>query len=145
MELVLKEIKGHLAGRPMHIRAKDPLRVCQEVEALLLGHYTLRWVMLQAARKAGVPAVTLSFTDSLRVLEVRLSRIPARSKGTNWRSRWWAELLREIGRQQLRPRGKRICPRVRKVTRSHWPAKKEQKEGTIPKLKIVRATANADP
>lgn len=37
-ELVFGEIKGQLAGRPMHIRAHEPQRVCQEVEALLLGH-----------------------------------------------------------------------------------------------------------
>ena len=145
-ELVLKEVKGQLAGRPMQVRAKDPVGVCQEVEALLLGHYTLRWVMLQAARQAGVPAVRLSFTESVRVLEVRVARIPARaSGGSGWQPRWWAELLREIGRQQLRPRSKRVCPRARKVTRSHWPAKKQQQAGTVPKLEVVPATAGSSP
>ena len=145
-ETVFGESKGHLAGRPMQIRAKGPLGVCQEVEALLLGHYTLRWVMWQAARQAGVPAVRLSFTGSVRVLEVRLARIPARPpSGSRWRPRWWAELLRERGRQQLRPRSKRSCPRARKVTRSHGPAKKQHQEGTIPKLEIVPAAAGSSP
>jgi hypothetical protein len=145
-ELVFREIKGHLAGRQMHIRAEDPLGVCQEVEALLLGHYTLRWVMLQAARKAGVPAVTLSFTESLRVLEVRLIRIAGRpAKGKRSWSRWWGALLRQLGQEQLRPRGKRRCPRARKVTRSHWPTKKGQQEGTIPKLEIVPAATGLSP
>ena len=145
-ELVFAEIKGQLAGRPMQVRAKDPVRVMQEVDALLLGHYTVRWVMLQAARAAEVPATTLSFRGSLRVLEVRLARIPARPAGaTRWWPRWWAELLAAISREQLRPRGKRRCPRARKVTRSHWPTKKGQKEGMIPKLEIVLAAAGASP
>lgn len=145
-ELVFGQIKERLAGRPMHIRAKDPRRVCQEVEALLLGHYTVRWLMLQAARQAGVPAVQLSFTGSLRVLEVRLARVPDRRTGTRrgWH-RWWAELLEALGRQRLRPRKGRRCPRARKVTRSHWPVKNGQKEGTIPKFEIVPPAVNASP
>ncbi len=145
-ELVFKEVKGHLAGRPMHVRAKDPVRVCQEVDALLLGHYLVRWVMWQAARRAGVAAPGLSFTGSLRVLAVRLARVPARRAGPpgGW-SGWWAELLREVGRHRLRPRSGRRCPRARKVTRSHWPVKNGQKEGTIPRLEIVPATVAASP
>jgi hypothetical protein len=53
-ELVFGQIKGQLAQRPMHLRAHDPVRVCQEADALLLGHYTVRWAMLQAARAAGL-------------------------------------------------------------------------------------------
>jgi hypothetical protein len=145
-EMVLGEVKDQLSCRPMHIRAKDPLRVCQEIDALLLGHYTVRWLMLQAARQAGVPAVALSFRGSLRVLEVALARIPRRPKrAKRWWGRWWTGLLEELGRQELRPRGQRTCPRARKTTRSHWPAKKDQKEGTIPKLEIVPAAAESSP
>lgn len=145
-ELVFKEIKSQLAGRPMHIRAQDPERVLQEVDALLLGHYTVRWVMLQAARQAGVPAVTLSFQGSLQVLEVRLARIPPRqTPSPRWWRRWWQELLLAVGQQRLRPRRRRRCPRARKVTRSHWPLKKHQKEGTIPKVEVVPATVDSSP
>lgn len=146
-EVVFKEIKGQLASRPMHIRAQDPFRVCQEVEALLLGHYTVRWVMLQAARPAGVAPVELSLQGSLRVLEVRLARIPAGAAGgvKGWYPRWWEELLRAVGRERLRSRRGRRCPRARKVTRSHWPTKKGQKEGTIPKLEVVPPAVGSSP
>ena len=145
-ETVFREIKGQLADRPTHIRAQEPLRVCQEVDGLLLGHYTLRWLLLQAARQAGVPAVALSFTGSLRVLEVRLARLPP-GPGRSWQGwrRWWQELLQEMGRQRLRRRRGRRCPRARKVTRSHWPLKKGQKEGKIPTMEIVPVAANPDP
>ncbi len=145
-EGAFKEVKGQLAGRPMHLRAKDPRRVLQELDALLLGHYAVRWVMLQAARRAGVPPVELSLRGSLRVLEVRLARMPAgAAKATGWRPRWWEELLQAVGRERLRPRRARRCPRARKVTRSHWPTKKQQKEGTIPKLEVVPAAAGPGP
>ena len=36
-ELVFAEIKAQLAGRATQIRASDPVRVCQEVDGLLLG------------------------------------------------------------------------------------------------------------
>ena len=145
-ELVFGEIKAQLAGRPMQIRALEPLRVCQEIEALLLGHYTLRWLMLQAARQAGVPAVELSLTGSLQVLDVRLGRTPQRprSRRRAWQ-RWWTELLQALGQQRLRPRSGRRCPRARKVTRSHWPLKKGQPEGKIPTLEVVPATADPPP
>jgi hypothetical protein len=145
-ELVLGEVKDQLSCRPMHIRAKEPLRVCQEIDALLLGHYVVRWVMLQAAREAGVAPVKLSFTGSLRVLEGSLARIPQRVKrAKRWWAWWWREVRTAVGRQRLRARGRRSCPRVRKVTRSHWPVKKHQKEGTIPKLEIVPAVADSSP
>jgi hypothetical protein len=141
-ELAFAEVKAQLADRPMQVRASDPRRVCQEVDALLLGHYTLRWAMLQAARQAHVPATTLSFTGCLEVVRVRLARVPP-SRGARrraWR-RWWDEVLQALGQQRLRPRRGRRCPRARKVTRSHWPLKKGQPEGKIPTLEIVPAAA----
>ena len=144
-ELVFAEIKGQLARRPSQIRACDPLRVCQEVEGLLLGHHTLRWAMLQAARQAGVAAVALSFRGCLDVVQVRLARVPRRqARRRTWRG-WWDELLEALGRQRLRPRSQRRCPRARKVTRSHWPLKKGQKAGTVPTLEVVPVAAEAAP
>lgn len=134
-ELVFGEVKGRLSGRVTQVRAKDPVRVMQEIDGLLLGHFVLRWVMLQAAREAGVPAVEISFEGAVRILVARLDRVP---KGENGRKKWWRELLKELGRERVRSRRPRQCPRVRKVTRSHWPVKKKgQAEGTIPTLKVV--------
>jgi hypothetical protein len=145
-EAVFKEVKGQLARRPTHLRAQEPRRVLQEVDALLMGHFLVRWVLLQAARKAGVPAVRLSYPDALRVLRVRLARIPPRPpQAKRWWPRWWEELLRALARHRVRPRTGRRCPRVRKVTRSRWPLKKGQKEGTIPEREVVPSAAGSSP
>jgi hypothetical protein len=141
-ELVFAQIKGQRAGRATHIRASEPLRVCQEVDSLLVGHYTLRWAMLQAARQAQVAVTQLSVSGCLEVLRVRLARVPPRRGASRrWWRRWWQELLQGLGQQRLRPRSKRRCPRARKVTRSHWPLKKGEKASSLPTLEVVPATA----
>lgn len=137
-ELVFGELKSQLSARVTHVRAHDPVRALAELDGLLLGHWVLRWVILQSAREANVPAVSVSFVGALRVLRVRLIRIPVRKKA--W-ARWWEDTLQEIGEQRLQKRGSRLCPRARKTTLSHWPTrKKNQKEGTIPVLRVVPQT-----
>ena len=134
-ELAFAEVKQQLSSRVTHIRAHDPLRAVAELEGLLLGHWVLRWVIVCAARRAGVAPVAVSLVGALRVLRTRLVGVPVGRGG--WRS-WWLAVLREIGGERLPERRKRQCPRVRKTTRSHWPVKKKHhKEGTIPTLKVV--------
>jgi Transposase DDE domain len=133
-ELALGEVKEQLALRVTHVRAHDPVRALAELDGLLMGHWVLRWVILQASRAAGVTPVAISFVGALRVLKARLGVLVGRG---GWKS-WWSAVLREIGGERLRTRRNRQCPRVRKTTRSHWPTKKNtHKEGTIPVLRVV--------
>jgi hypothetical protein len=134
-ELAFGEVKEQLASRVTHIRAQDPVRVLAELDGLLLGHWVLRWAMVNAARASGVPPVALSFVGALRVLKSRLLSAPTRVR--DWSS-WWSEVFAEMGGERLRKRRNRQCPRVRKTTRSHWPVKKKHhQEGTIPALRVV--------
>lgn len=134
-EGVFKEIKSALAGRVTQVRAHDPLRALQELDGLLLGHFVMRWLMLQAAREAGVAPVTISFLGTLRVLQTRLAAAPA---AATTRRRWWSQLIEDIGRQQTPKRRRRCCPRKKKVTRGAWPVKrKEDQEHPVPVLHVV--------
>ena len=63
-----------LAGRVTQARAQDPLRAMQELDGLLLGHFVVRWVILQAAREKGIAPVEISFAGTLRILQTRLAR-----------------------------------------------------------------------
>jgi hypothetical protein len=136
-EGVFREIKSALAGRTTHVRAQDPLRALQELDGLLLGHFVVRWVMLQAARTKGVAPVTISFIGTLRILQTRLAAAPAAACQT-----WWQKLLEAVGREQGAKRRKRCCPRKKKVTRSAWPVKRKQDiERPVPELEIVTQTA----
>jgi Insertion element 4 transposase N-terminal/Transposase DDE domain len=118
-ESVFSEIKKTmLQNKQPLLRSKEPALVVQEMYGLLVGHYVVRKVMAQAAGQRGVAveAVRLSFKNSLEVLEDRL-KDPADAD-------WLKKLQREVGWQKLRPKRARKYPRVKKATRSRWPAKK---------------------
>jgi hypothetical protein len=129
-EGIFKEIKSQLASRPTQIRAEEPLQVLQEIDRLLMGHYVLRWIMLQAARQQGISPVEVSFSGTVRIVQLRLRSMPKKSRE---RKKGWQELLRAIGNERVEERRGRRCPRGRKVTRSHWPVKKppDQERPTV--------------
>jgi hypothetical protein len=133
-ELAFGEVKKPLGTRVTHIRACDPVRAVAELDGLLLGHWVVRWVMVRAAREAGVAPVALSFVGVLRVFKTRLSdRTAGRGRA------WWHAVLVELGQQRLPKRRRRQCPRVRKTTRSHWPVKKEHhKQRPLPTLTLIK-------
>lgn len=76
VENTIDELKTHLLGRKTHVRAHQPREVVQEVYAWLLGHWSVRVLMLQSAiakrlrRRiaADVPPLRLSFTGTLQVI-----------------------------------------------------------------------------
>jgi len=133
-ELAFGELKKQLGARVTHIRAHDPVRALAELDGLLLGHWVVRWVMVRAARAAGVAPVALSFVGVVRVFKTRLGE---RSFGLGW----WRAVVMELGQQRRPKRGTRQCPRVRKTTRSHWPVKKSHHtEGIIPTLTVIKVS-----
>jgi hypothetical protein len=118
-ESVFSEIKKTmLQNKQPLLRSKEPGLVVQEMYGLLVGHYVVRQVMAQAARQRAVPveAVRLSFKHSLEVVEDRLKDAADAD--------WLQKLQREVSWQKLRPKRARKYPRVKKATRSRWPAKK---------------------
>ena len=68
VENTIDELKIHLLGRKTHVRSQKPREVVQEVYAWLLGHWSVRVLMFQAATTAEVPPLRLSFTGTLRVI-----------------------------------------------------------------------------
>ena len=64
----------HLLGRKTHVRSQNPREVVQEVYGWLLGHWSVRLLMFQAASSAGVPPLRLSFTGTLRVIRRALAK-----------------------------------------------------------------------
>jgi Transposase DDE domain/Insertion element 4 transposase N-terminal len=120
-ELAFDEIKTHLSGRAVPIRSKTPAGVVQEIYGLMLAHYVVRRVMHDAAVVASRDPDRLSFTDSLRVLQCQLPESPQIPIGT-----WYHRLLREVRRQELRPRRDRWYARVIKRKMSNWMKKRPE-------------------
>lgn len=67
VENTIDELKIHLLGRKTHVRSQKPREVVQEIYGWLLGHWSVRVLMFQAATTAGVSPLRLSFTGTLRV------------------------------------------------------------------------------
>lgn len=68
VENVIDELKIHLLGRKTHVRSQNPREVVQEIYGWLLGHWSVRVLMFQAATNSRVPPLRLSFTGTLRVI-----------------------------------------------------------------------------
>jgi hypothetical protein len=120
-ELSLDEIKTHLSGREVPVRSKTPAGVVQEVYGLVLAHYVLRRVMHDAAVTGSVDPDRLSFTNSLHILQCHLPEAPQRPA-----PQWYRRLVREVRRQELRPRRQRWYPRVIKRKMSNWRKKRPE-------------------
>lgn len=118
-ELTFDEIKTHLNGRPVKLRSKTPRGVVQELYGLFLAHRILRQVMSDAAAATAIEPTSLSFTDSLRILQNHLHEAPTCAVET-----WYERLLEEVRRQKLRPRRNRWYPRVIKRKMKKWNRKR---------------------
>jgi hypothetical protein len=121
-ELTFDELKTHQMIKPL-LKSQSPAGVIQEILGLMLGHFVIRTLMFEAAEKASVAPLRISFTDTLKILEVRLPTCPATPAA---QTKWREELIEEISREILPPRRNRINPRVIKRKMSKW--KKKQPE-----------------
>ena len=120
-ELALDEIKAHLSDRDVPVRSKTPALVVQEVYGLVLAHYVIRRVMHDAAVTACLDPDRLSFSNSLRIVQCQLPESPPQSP-----EQWYGRLVREVRRQQLRPRRLRWYPRVIKRKMANWRKKRPE-------------------
>ncbi len=72
IETIFDEIKDRLRHGELALRSKLPDLVRQDFYGLLLAHFGVRSLMLEAARKEGVEPDELSFTHALSVIIRRL-------------------------------------------------------------------------
>jgi hypothetical protein len=124
-ELANDEVKTHQLVRPV-LRSRTPEGVEQEVAALLVAHHAVRRVMVEAARRAGVPPVRISFVGALDVIQCRLPGVGAARRRPG-RRRWYERVVAEVSREVLPERRLRSNPRVVKCSRVKWPGKKTVK------------------
>jgi hypothetical protein len=120
-ELALDEVKTHLSGREVPVRSKTPAGVAQEVYGLALAHYVIRRVRHDAAVTGRRDPDRLSFSACFRLVQCHLPESPQRSAAA-----WYGRLLREVRRQQLRPRRPRWYPRVIKRKLPNWRKKRPE-------------------
>jgi hypothetical protein len=124
-ELAIDELKTH-QGRPV-LRSQTPAGVVQELYAMLLDHFVVRTLMLEAAREAQTTPLSMSFVGTLKILRCRIPSCPRTRKAL---ARWWRSLVREVAEEVLPTRRNRINPRVIKRKMSKWKKKQPCHRGS---------------
>lgn len=124
VELVIDEVDTHqrLAGRPL--RSLKPVGVIQELYALVIAHYAIRYLMHQAALLSGSDPDRLSFVHALRVLHNAIPEF--QMTAPEQLPQLYARLLRDIAHGRLTLRRLRSNPRVVKRKMSKFHLKRSQ-------------------
>lgn len=126
-EIAFDEIKTHqcpyaTVNRPVILRCKSSHLVLQEAYGLVLAYNLVRVLMTEAALKAGVPALHISFIDSLE--RIRSTALLMAAAPTPRLPEIFEDLLTSISRCLL-PRRRRTNPRVVCVKMSNYLLKKK--------------------
>jgi hypothetical protein len=124
IELVIDEVDSHqrLAGRPL--RSQRPVGVIQELYALLIAHYAVRRVMLEAAATARVDQDRLSFSHALSVIQESLPEFQLVEQSEV--PRLYQRLLRDVVQERLPERKPLSNPRVVKRKMSNFKLKRAE-------------------
>lgn len=118
VELVVDELKTHLHLAPGPFRSATPDGIRQEAYALLLAHYCVRAVLLEAARAVGMDPDRLSFTQAVRLLDAALLVLPCLPPRDQ--ERVLRQILTALTRTPLPHRDGRSNPRVRRRYRRKY-------------------------
>jgi hypothetical protein len=137
IELTVDELVIH--QRPvLPLRSKLPVGVVQELYGLLIAHYLVRAVMVDAAATVSLAPTRMSFVESLRLIREALPDFQ-RTAPADHRSIYQA-LLADIAAVALPPRANRINPRVVKQKMSNFPVKRPEHRGWPQPTKPFRDT-----
>ena len=135
-ELAADEVKAH--QRPaVPLRSRKPVGVIQEVYALLLAHYVVRAVMVEAAHAVDLAPTRLSFLATLRVIRDALPDFQRAAPAEH--PRLYHQLLADIAATRLPPRANRSNPRAVKRKMSNFKVKGPQHQPWPQPTKPFRA------
>jgi len=111
-----------------------PAGVIQEIDALSLGHFVTRALMVEAAATVGLDPDRLSFLGCFQILKCRLPE--CNSSTPEGLEQWYRGLLWEMQTERTddEVRRNRINPRVIKRKMSKWKKKRAQHR-RLPTLK----------
>jgi len=122
IELCIDEIDTHqrLASQPL--RSKKPVGVIQELYGLLIAHYAVRKIMLEAATEVGLDPDRMSFINSLELICDAIPEFQMTDPQSH--PQLYQRLLQDIRQFCLPERENRWNPRVVKRKMSKFPLKR---------------------
>ena len=124
VEITLDEVKVHQRLLPKPLRSLRPVGVIQELYALLLAHFVVRFVMHQAGLAYRLDPDRLSFVESLRLIRAAIPEFQLVDPLLH--DRLWRRLLRDIVCHILPSRRNRTNPRVVKRKMSNFKLKRPE-------------------
>jgi hypothetical protein len=71
-EIVLAEVKVTLPGGRLMLRSRRPDLIRQEIYGLLLTHFAIRQLMVEASRRVACDPDTLSFVQTIEIVRRNL-------------------------------------------------------------------------
>jgi hypothetical protein len=123
VEVTLDEMKVHQRLLPRPLRSLTPVGIMQELYALLLAHFLVRFVMHEAGLAFHLDPDRLSFVESLRLIRAAIPEFQLVDPVLH--DHLWRRLLRDIVRHILpAPRRHRTYPRVVKRKMSNFKLKR---------------------
>ena len=124
IEITIDETDTHqrLAFHPL--RSQKPVGVIQELYGLLMAHYAVRKIMLEAAQQAGLDPDRLSFINALHLIGNAIPEFQLTAPCH--RPALFQRLLSDIARFHLPPRQPRSNPRVIKRKMSNFDRKRPE-------------------
>jgi hypothetical protein len=124
VEITLDEVKVHQRLLPRPLRSLKPVGVIQELYALLLAHFVVRFVMHEAGLAFRLDPDRLSFVESLRLIQASIPEFQLVDPVLH--DQLWHRLLRDIVRHVLPLRRNRTQPRVVKRKMSNFKLKRPE-------------------
>ena len=132
IEIVIDEIDTHQRLAESTLRSLKPVGVIQELYALLIAHFIIRFLMHEAAVQADIDPDRLSFVHAVEVIKDAIPEFQMVAE--DQREQLYQRLLKDIARGRLPERRNRVNPRVVKRKMSnflkkrpkhyHWPQPK---------------------
>ncbi|RPJ39058.1 MAG: hypothetical protein EHM21_16100, partial [Chloroflexi bacterium] len=129
VEITIDEIDTHQRQPAARFRSLKPVGVIQEFYGLLIAHYAIRKVMLDAAQQAQIDPDRLSFTNALALIVDSIYDFQFLDPAQH--AQRYQQLLRDLAAVQLPPRVTRTNPRVirakstnfvrKRPEHYHWP------------------------
>jgi hypothetical protein len=139
IELAIDELDTHQRPVQRPLRSKTPQGVIQELYGLLLAHYLIRALMVEAAAQGGIDPDRLSFVRSLALLITIIPFAPVLDAPT--RMALHQQLLDDLVRVPLPPRDCRSNPRVVKRKTSKFRFRGAAQPSRSLRLPFVHAIA----
>ena len=137
IELVVDEIDTHQRRPAYPLRSKTPQGVIQELYGLLLAHYVVRAVLVEAAATADLDPDRLSFVRALGLVLTILPLAPALT--TAARTQLHREVLTELCRVPLPQRELRFASRMVKRRYARYRVRTETYRAAPLRLPFVHA------